>query len=172
MLIFYQYMMEWTMVKTLFPTNLPSSEWVQFQAEGFDAPVCGVIYRRQQPTTNGMPLGSIDTGCIDLETSGLWGYSTLFNTQVPRMGPLNLPFLGINVEGQTWVLCDPTQIKSYKILQNYGTPMPFPPDFPQCGEAFSLEGVKTAKEIHYWGHYPVADLEYEIDAPVSVGMRQ
>jgi len=31
--------------------------------------------------------------------------------------------------------------------------------------------VKTASEIHYWGHYPVADMEFVTDAPVSVGMR-
>ena len=34
-----------------------------------------------------------------------------------------------------------------------------------------LEGVKTAKQIHYWGHYPVADVEFETDAPVGVGLR-
>lgn len=159
------------MSTTLFPTNLPGSEWVRFRAEGFPKPVCGVIYRLEQPASNGLPLGSVDTGCIDLETSGLWGYSTIFNTHVPRMGPLNLPFLGIHVGGASWVLCDPTQIKPYSILQTFGTPMPFPPGFPQCGGTFSLEGVRTAKEIHYWGHYPVADLEYETDAPIGVGLR-
>ena len=35
----------------------------------------------------------------------------------------------------------------------------------------ALQGVRAAKEIHYWGHYPVADLEFETDAPVSVGLR-
>ncbi len=34
-----------------------------------------------------------------------------------------------------------------------------------------LKGVETAKEIHYWGHYPVADLEFETDAPVQAGLR-
>jgi uncharacterized protein (DUF608 family) len=34
-----------------------------------------------------------------------------------------------------------------------------------------LDGVETAKEIHYWGHYPVADLEFETDAPIGVGLR-
>ena len=31
--------------------------------------------------------------------------------------------------------------------------------------------IRRTKQIHYWGHYPVADLEYETDAPVQVGMR-
>ena len=34
-----------------------------------------------------------------------------------------------------------------------------------------MKGVKSVKEIHYWGHFPVADLEFETDAPVSVGLR-
>ena len=34
-----------------------------------------------------------------------------------------------------------------------------------------MRGVEKAREIHYWGHYPVADLEYETSAPVSVGLR-
>jgi len=33
------------------------------------------------------------------------------------------------------------------------------------------QGVRTVKEIHYWGHYPVADLEFETDAPIRVGLR-
>ena len=61
-----------------------------------------------------MPLGGVDTGCIDLETSGLWGYCTIFNSHVPRRGPINLPFLGMSVGGQTWAFCDPNQIKRYK----------------------------------------------------------
>jgi hypothetical protein len=40
----------------LFPTNLPSSQWVQFEAEGFSKPVCGVIYRFDRPATNGLAL--------------------------------------------------------------------------------------------------------------------
>ena len=96
---------------TLFPTDLPTSKCVELDAAGFDKPVTGVIYDYFTPATNGMPLGAIDVGCIDLETSGLWGYCTIFNTHVPRRGPMNLPFLGISVGGQTWVLCDPSQTK-------------------------------------------------------------
>ncbi|MBU7004994.1 MAG: hypothetical protein HXS50_05465, partial [Theionarchaea archaeon] len=64
------------MAGTLFPTDLPGSRWTRFRAEGFPDPVCGVIYRLSRPATCGMPLGGLDTGCIDLETSGMWGYST------------------------------------------------------------------------------------------------
>ena len=95
----------------LFTTARPSSEWVEMMARGYRGPVTGVIYRRSTPAVNGVALGGIDTGCLDVETSGLWGYCTIFNTHVPRRGPMNLPFLGLNVGGQTWVMCDPQQTK-------------------------------------------------------------
>jgi uncharacterized protein (DUF608 family) len=147
---------------TLFPTDVPSRDWVHFRAEGFSAPACGVVYRMKDKVTNGMALGGIDTGCIDLETSGLLGYCTIFNTHVPRRGPLNLPILGLAVGGKTWVLCD-KQVKQG--WGDYQTPVE--PVFTDL----TLAGVETAKEIRYWGHYPVADVEFMTDAPVSVGLR-
>ena len=130
------------MKEKLFSVDLPELKWVEFSADGFSEPVAGVIYRSDRPAVCGLPLGGIDTGCIDLETDGTLGYSTIFNSHVPRLGPLNLPFLGVSVGKQTWVLT-----------------------------TRKMDGVHTAKEIHYWGHYPVADLEYETDAPVSIGLR-
>lgn len=146
----------------LFPTDLPSKEWVQFTAEGFSQPACGVIYNIHDQVTNGMALGGVDTGCIDLESSGLLGYCTLFNTHVPRRGPINLPILGLSVGGRSWVLCE----EEVKISNNMTKELVAP-----FREELKLEGVKTVKDIHYWGHYPIADLEFETDAPVSVGLR-
>ena len=97
---------------TLFPTDLPNKQWLQFRAAGFSRPACGVIYRMRDQVTNGMALGGIDTGCVDLETSGMLGYVTIFNTHVPRRGPVNLPLLGLSVGGKAWVLCDPSQAKT------------------------------------------------------------
>ena len=166
----------------LFSIDKPESQWVELDAEGLKGPVTGVIYRKDTPATCGLALGGVDTGCIDLETSGLWGMSTIFNTHVPRRGPINLPFLGISVEGKTWVLCDPDQTKpgmgNFQPPFSYNMPhhMPFlegqglPVSEPYVQE-LNLDGVETPDEIHYWGHYPVADIEYEMDAPVSVGVR-
>ena len=148
----------------LFPTDLPGKEWVHFRAAGYSEPVCGVIYRLEDIVTNGMALGGVDTGCIDLETSGLWGYCTIFNTHVPRRGPLNLPVLGLSVGGTTWVLCDPKQTK-----QGQGSHQEKPVE-PVLAD-LKLDGVETVREIHYWGHYPVVDLEFETGAPISVGVR-
>jgi hypothetical protein len=78
----------------LFPTNLPSKSWVTFSATGFSKPACGVIYRTKDEVSCGMPLGGIDAGCIDLETSGLLGYNTIYNTHIPRGGPSICPSWG------------------------------------------------------------------------------
>jgi uncharacterized protein (DUF608 family) len=148
--------------ETLFPTKLPAREWLRFRAAGYSRPACGVLYRSEDTVTNGMALGGVDTGCLDLETTGLLGYCTLFNTHVPRRGPLNLPLLGLSVGGRTWVLCRPQAKQG-----SGGAQVPVEPVLSEL----KLEGVGTAREIRYWGHYPVADLEFETDAPVSVGLR-
>ena len=71
-------------VNTLFPTDLPTREWVPFDADGYSTPVSGVLHRLATPALDGMALGGIDTGCLDLNTSSLWGYCTIFNTLVER----------------------------------------------------------------------------------------
>src|SRR6266705_2836312 len=57
----------------LFPADLPNKQWLRFGAFGFTKPACGVIYRLGDQVTNGLALGGIDTGCLDLETSGKIG---------------------------------------------------------------------------------------------------
>ena len=89
----------------------------------------------------GLPLGGIGTGCIDLDTDGAFGRCSIFNSFAPPR-VLSTAFLGLTLGNE--VYCLSTR----------------PP-----------QGVKPAKQIHYWGHYPIADLEYEIDDSVSVGLR-
>lgn len=126
----------------LFPTNLPKREWVQFQAHGFSQPACGVVYGRSDYVPHGMPLGGVATGCMDVDTNGTFGFFNLFNSGVPTRGPIEHEFLGIASGDRCWVLT--TQ---------------------------DMTGVETASDIHYWGHFPVADLEYELDAPFTVALR-
>ena len=134
----------------LFPIELPANEWHTFPVSGFSKPACGVVYRRQRSPKNGMPLGAIDTGRLDLKTNGTFGYCTIYNSIVPQRGPLDLPFLGMSVGNQTWLLSQPEG--------SYGE--------------YMFARVQTPTEIHYWGHYPVADMEFEMPgSPVSVGVR-
>ena len=68
----------------LFPTDLPPRKWIQFSADGFTGPVCGVIYHHGQ-VMPGMPLGALGTGFISLGTDGtLDYYSTIFNAFMER----------------------------------------------------------------------------------------
>ena len=126
----------------LFPSQVPSKEWAQFDAAGFTDPACGIVYRRTDEVPHGMPLGGVATASLDLDTDGTFGFCNLFNSGVPTRGPMGYGFLGISVGDRTWIL-----------------------------STRSVTGVESAKDIRYWGHYPVADLEYELDAPVSVGLR-
>ena len=164
-------MIKQNMDMKLFPTDLPELEWVEFPSEGFSKPVAGVIHRTAYPAVCGMPLGGIDTGCIDLGTDGTMGYCTIFNSHVPRRGPLNMPFLGLSLRKEIQVQDQPVPgsgdwTKSWILTSRQLT------GYPICAAwAMDIRQAESAREIHYWGHYPVADIEYEIDAPVSVGLR-
>lgn len=126
----------------LFPAGLGDLGWRQFVARGFSRPVCGLLHTRAHPAVNGLPLGGLGTGYLTIETDGTFGDQTFFNSGVP-LTPWRRPFLAIRMPAGTWVL----------------TTRPFPMT------------VQTAKDIEYWGHFPIADLEYSTDAPVSVGLR-
>jgi uncharacterized protein (DUF608 family) len=166
----------------LFSTTATEPAWAQFRADGYSEPACGVVYRLKDRVTNGMPLGGVDTGCVDLETTGLLGYCSIFNTLTPRRGPMNVPILGLSVGGRTWVLCEPhpkdgqcgfqatARGQGYKLWRRdryIQTTEPIGP-IPMT---LKLDGVNTVEQIRYWGHYPVADLEFETGAPISVGLR-
>lgn len=169
---------------TLFPTDLPPLQWGEFPAVGFARPVSGVIYRTGQPPYCGVPLGGISTGCLDIDARGVYGFSSLFNPSFPhpvhqswritRKPPAPSPFLGLAVGDTTWVLAAQEMMTGGTIawctepqmLEVQGKESK-----PLMAACPSLEGVRAASEIHYWGHYPVVDLEFETDAPVGVGLR-
>ena len=163
----------------LFPTDLPDRQWQTFQAHGFPQPAVGVIYRNgggvpytgfSNPKVTashiahwplirecGVPLGGIGTGYVTLRLDGCFGGWSLYNNlvnpdtgaklnwwtaPVPQSRNVDLPFLGLALGDKSYVLSL---------------------DAP--------DGVQGAQQIHYWGHYPIADLEYEIDAPLRIGLR-
>ena len=86
------------------------------------------------------------------------------------------------MEGTTWLLCDPQPKDGAGGYQPSATgqvatlwrngryeqsTVPLTP----ISMDLRTDGLRTAREVHYWGHYPVADLEFQTDAPVSVGLR-
>ena len=116
-----------------------------------------------------MPIGGVDTGCIDVETSGLLGYRTIFNSHVPRGGPINQPFLGMTLDSNTWVLTT-GKAKSYHeprvAFSQTGEPVPICEPAPLS--ATELAPARGVEDVVYWGHYPMLELEFVSDAPVAV----
>lgn len=171
----------------LFPENLPANKWVEFSAAGFSKPVNGVIFQKDSKSLCGVPLGGLGTGCLDVETRGVLGFESIFfprrnmkpfiSYDVLRNPQLLLPFLGIAVDDQTWVLATDEFIKGGSILgaidpvmdgyylENMDYVGSFTADVPE------ITSVKSAQNIDYWGHYPVADLQYKTDCPVDVSLR-
>ncbi len=141
------------MFNKLFPTDLPERQWLEFSADGFSGPVAGLIHRASHPIPCGLPLGGIDTGCLDLEPNGTFGRVSIFNSLTPRRGPMNLPFLGLSVGPETWIL------STQKLQAEIGGP-------PR-----EVRKVKPMADIQYWGHYPVADLQFESDCPLALRLR-
>jgi len=168
------------MVHRLFPISLPDLQWRQFDAEGFDEPVAGVIYRTEHPPCCGVPLGGISTGCVDIGARGVYGFTTLFNPTdycaprtrwITRKLPVIRPILGVSVGEKVWVLAAEEMIAGGELLWCTEPRTEQAQGHVDSVTAAVVEGVRPADEIHYWGHYPVADMEFEIDAPVSVGLR-
>jgi uncharacterized protein (DUF608 family) len=146
--------MESKTAASLFPQDTPTREWATFPAAGYAAPVAGMIFQPEHGPTNGVPLGGVDTGCLDLEADGTFGLCTIFNSHMPRRGPLGEPFLGLNVDNRTWIL---TTRKPANVI-------PWAPNDV-------LEHERYADDIRYWGHYPVVDMQFTTTAPVSAALR-
>jgi uncharacterized protein (DUF608 family) len=98
----------------LFATDNPQHGWAQFPAAGYSQPVCGIVYRLKDTVTNGMALGAVDTGCVDLETNGTFGYCTIFNGIVPRGGfGARSPVLALSVGGKIWASGGPLSAPAF-----------------------------------------------------------
>ena len=127
--------------KDLFPAKNSVKKWSTFRADGYKSKVTGVIYRSGQAVC-GMALGGIATGAIDLDTDGTLGRCTCFNSIIPPRELGGNPFLALCVSDNVWGL-------STKPVQ----------------------GTRKAEEVYYWGHYPIADLQYKTNAPVKASLR-
>jgi len=144
--------------------------WTRFRSPGYACDVAGHLHRDSlNPAVCGMPLGGIGTGCLDLETSGLWGYNTVFNSLAPRGGPMNRPALGLSVDGRTWVL-------STMRSKQYEEPTPGAIIVDgmagaQTDERLETHSVESASDILYFGHYPIVDLSFETTSPIRAGAR-
>lgn len=172
-------------MKTLFDTTINQREWATIKVEGFNKEVAGVIFTGNNPPCCGVPLGGIGTGCIDYDVRGVFGWSNIFNPysqtiedmpqwRMPRKIPKVQPVFGVAVDGETFVLATKEYVTGGKLPWctaplNHDARLSEPrQDFVDVAE---IKGVKPAKEVYYYGHFPIADAEYVLDGPVSIGVR-
>ncbi|MBI4586468.1 MAG: hypothetical protein HY717_20855 [Planctomycetes bacterium] len=172
----------------LFPENLPALEWIQFQSPGFKGPAAGMIFDAAHPACCGVALGALGTGALDIQTDGVFGFGSMFpapTRQIPflqgtkRNPQLLRPFLGISMGGQTWLLATQKYIEGGRLQGCYEPGNALERKFKDNPQSMALwqadlpqiVNIKGVKDIHYWGHYPVADLQYVTDAPLEVAMR-
>jgi uncharacterized protein (DUF608 family) len=166
---------------TLFRSSGTERVWQEFAAAGFPGEVSGAIFSGSKPPCCGVPLGGISTGCIDLDARGLYGFSSIFNPwskcdavkdwRMPRKPQLMAPLFGLAVGDTSWVLATPEVIRGGRVQVCEEPFFGHPVEKTDSRDLPPLAGVRPAREIHYWGHYPVADAEFDTDAPVSVGLR-
>jgi len=153
-----------------FPAGILHATWQEFQVAGYRTPVTGVIYRGIPRPTCGMPLGALDTGCLDLEPNGMLGYATIFNHLADPRLLFNEPFAAISVGGKTHLLATDTKGKRPRPVENVTGVFP-PTDYTPTYFDTALNGVELARSIDYFGHYPIVDMEFDLAAPVGVGLR-
>ncbi len=169
---------------TLFPTDLlPSCSGMNSTPRDIRRRCRETFTTHSQAPCCGVPIGGISTGCVDLDAKGVYGFSTVFNgwshwphgiaaegSQIARKNTRTQPLLGLAVGGQTWVLTTAEIIAGGSIEYCRDPNFKLKRLDPHV-KVPQLQNVKPATEIHYWGHYPLADLEFETDAPVSVGLQ-
>ena len=78
---------------------------------------------------------------MDLNIDGTFGRCSCFNSFVPPR-ELNVPFMALCVDNKVWGL-------TQKIIP----------------------GIEAVRRISYFGHYPIADMEFDLDETMNVGLR-
>ncbi len=159
-----------------FPYHLAANDWLDFEAEGFTQPVTGVIYRSATPV-RGVPLGGLGTGFMHLGPDGRLDRNTIFDSFLPPDAAVGMtsftrshvpdfgqPFLGLCLDDRVWVLALPKRSDRTGWAAITEAQM-------RGAAAGDPSRLAYADELHYWGHYPVADLEFETSAPVRIGVR-
>jgi len=89
----------------------------------------------------GVPLGGLGTGYIEFLSDGRMGKCSIFNDICPPR-ELEIPFLALTANKEVYVLTNEAP-----------------------------EGIKGAEDIRYFGHFPAADIQFDLEAPIQVVLR-
>lgn len=91
--------------------------------------------------SSGVPLGGIGTGATDWNLDGTLGRTTIFNSFTPPREQ-RIPVFFVETPARAFAL-----------------------------GSGKLSGWARPRGIRYWGHYPVADMEFDLPGSVQVGVR-
>lgn len=117
-----------------------------FRVDGLRSLASGTVYSGEGLEQGGMPLGGLGTGYICLDPGGRLGKTSIFN-RLPAPIVLDKPFL-------------------YLALGDRKLTLAVPRDGDGDGDR---DG--DVKAVRYFGHFPVADVQYELEAPIRVELR-
>jgi hypothetical protein len=129
----------------LFDATADRHRLQSFSVKGLKREAVGTVYPAGSLEQGGMPLGGLATGYICLDTDGRFGKASIFN-HYPAPMRLDRAFLSLTVGDRRFILATPAAS---------GAP----------------EDVGHATSIHYFGHFPIADVRFEVDAPFDVELR-
>ncbi len=140
---------------SLFQAPANRSRLQTFACDGFERPVVGTIYPRASVRWHGVPLGGLGTGYVTWDGDGRLGQCTIFN-QVPALSTVPvlkaIPFR-VTVDGQSWELAMRSTPE--------GTPEP----------GKSAEPTGDLWDLRYFGHFPIVDAQFVIQAPLAIEIR-
>jgi uncharacterized protein (DUF608 family) len=130
--------------RRLFQAHALRSRLQRFACLGYEQPVLGTIYPRASLRWHGVPLGGLGTGYVCWDSDGRFSQCTLYN-QVPNSSPVpvlnTIPF-EVSANGRSWALA-------------------------MKGE----DGRGDLLDLRYFGHFPVADLQFDVDGPLALEVR-
>lgn len=117
-----------------------------FDCAGFERPVAGTIYPRASFRYHGVPLGGLGTGYVCWDGDGRFSQCTIYNqvphhSETPGEPVKTIPFR-VSVNGHSWALA-------------------------MSGD----DGNGDLLDLRYFGHFPIVDAQFDIDAPLMVEIR-
>jgi uncharacterized protein (DUF608 family) len=111
-------------------------------------PICSPLFPRavgfvqtNEQRLEGVPLGGIGTGFTELCVNGRFGRTTAYQSLTPPR-EMDWPAFAIVSKGTPYALA-----------------------------LSDVKGIESPRAIHLWGHFPIADFEYELPADVRVALR-
>lgn len=128
----------------LFDAPANRSRVQTFDCARFDRPVVGTVYPRASFRWHGVPLGGLGTGYVCWDSDGRFSQCTIYN-QVPNSSSVpvvnTIPFC-VAAKGRSWALAMQGQ-----------------------------DGQGDLLDLRYFGHFPIADLQFDLDGPLAVEIR-